>query len=249
MVISEQAWIKYINALRKISATAVEKLRIYMDRHEFASAEGREALIQYAHALATKYGEGAGELSCQMYDALAELSGKALPPAEPAETATVRETAKAVNGSLIQSETGHLVPDAIGCLVRRAGIETTLKNAIRDRAWFAWIPRGDTCAFCLTLASRGWRRASKEALNGNHAEHVHAHCDCAYAVSFDPRGQVEGYDPDALRATYDSMPGSTSEEKINAWRRKLYAENSDEINAQKRAAYHQRKETEDLLNI
>lgn len=46
-------------------------------------------------------------------------------------------------------------------LVKRAGADTTLKNAQRDGAEFAWVPHGDSCAFCLTLASRGWQRASQ----------------------------------------------------------------------------------------
>ena len=45
-----------------------------------------------------------------------------------------------------------------------------LKNALRDGAEFAWVPNGDTCAFCMTLASRGWQRASKRAIKNGHAE-------------------------------------------------------------------------------
>ena len=47
-------------------------------------------------------------------------------------------------------------------LVKRAGADTTLKNAQRDGAEFAWVPHGDSCAFCLTLASRGWQRAGHQ---------------------------------------------------------------------------------------
>ena len=48
--------------------------------------------------------------------------------------------------------------------VKKAGIDTTLQNAYRDRpkkygkkrntgAQVAWVPSGDTCPFCLMLAS------------------------------------------------------------------------------------------------
>ena len=101
-----------------------------------------------------------------------------------------------------------------------------LQNAQRDRAQFAWIPMGDTCAFCLTLGSRGWQNQSKKAMKNGHAEHIHANCDCQYAVRFDGRSTVEGYDPEALKAQYDSFEGKPRE-KINAWRREKYAANPE----------------------
>ena len=99
------------------------------------------------------------------------------------------------------------------------------------------MPHGDTCPFCITLASRGWQKASKKALEGGHAEHIHANCDCEYAVRFDSRTTVAGYDPDKYLRQYANAGGD-----INAMRREQYAANKDAINAQKRAAYAARKE-------
>ena len=117
-------------------------------------------------------------------------------------------------------------------LVKRAGADTTLKNALRDGAEWAWVPQGDTCAFCLTLASRGWQKASQAAIKGGHAEHIHANCDCEYAIRFDGRSTVAGYDPDKYLRQYRAA-GSD----VNALRRVNYAANRERINAQKRAAY------------
>ena len=103
-------------------------------------------------------------------------------------------------------------------------------------------PSGDTCAFCITLASRGWQKASQKAVKGGHAEHIHNNCDCTYAIRFDGKGGVAGYDPDKYRAMYDAAEGDTPQEKINAMRRAQYAEDKDEINARKRAAYAARSE-------
>lgn len=121
-------------------------------------------------------------------------------------------------------------------LVKQAGADTTLKNAIRDGAEWAWVPHGDTCPFCITLASNGWQRASKKALKGDHAQHIHAHCDCEYAIRFDSRTTVAGYDPDKYLEQYYAYGGD-----INAMRRAQYASNKGKINAQKRAAYAARK--------
>ncbi len=103
------------------------------------------------------------------------------------------------------------------------------------------MPRGDTCAFCITLASRGWQKASRAALKGGHAEHIHANCDCEYAVRFDGKSGVEGYDPEKYLKMYENAEGGSSQEKINSMRRELEAGKRDEINARKREAYAEKK--------
>ena len=176
-----------------------------------------------------------------MYDAIASLQGATVPPAVPAATATMDETAKAVVGTM---KTGNvnIVADATGRLVKLVGVDTMLQNALRDGAEWAWIPRGDTCAFCLTLASRGWQKASKNAIKNGHAEHVHANCDCTYAVRFNDSLNVEGYDPQKYLDMYYGADGNSPEARINAMRREFYAKNKETINAQKREAYAKRME-------
>ena len=80
---------------------------------------------------------------------------------------------------------------------------------------------------------------------GLHAEHIHANCDCTYAIRFDSSTTVRGYDPEKYREMYnDADPGGSPKDKINAMRRKFYAENREEINEQKRSAYEKRRERE-----
>jgi hypothetical protein len=144
--------------------------------------------------------------------------------------------AKAINGAIKQAGEGQ-VPQIVGRKVKQAGADTTLKNAIRDGAEFAWIPHGDTCAFCITLASRGWQTASEKALKEGHAEHIHSNCDCEYAVRFSDRDGVRGYNPDFYKRIYDNHGGD-----INAIRREQYQKNKEKINEQKREAYAKRTE-------
>ena len=245
--ITGTAWNNYIKVLRKMSDRAttemlamVNKLSGQYNDGIITQTEYENALIDYAYALATKYGEGAAAAACEMYDAIQALQGGGN-PAVPAETATIGETAKAVKGTL---KTGNpqIVADAVGRLTKLAGVDTMQQNAIENGDEWAWIPRGDTCAFCLTLASRGWHRASKNAIKNGHAEHIHANCDCTYAVRFDKSLDVEGYDPDKYLEMYEGADGNTPEERINALRRKFYADNKEIINEQKRSAYAKRKE-------
>lgn len=120
-------------------------------------------------------------------------------------------------------------PNGVSRLVKRAGADTTLKNAVRDGAEWAWAPHGDTCPFCITLASNGWQKASSKVLKGGHAEHIHANCDCEFAIRFDHSTTVAGYDPEKYLRQYRAA-GSD----VNAMRRIDYAARKDAINAQKR---------------
>ena len=230
MNISEKAWREYVARLARLNQRAGQLMADYIAAHGTGDTD---ALIAYAHALVTKYGEGSAELACQMYDALAAAAKAVVPAAEPAQTAAYSEVARMVQAtkqSLPQMQRG------VSRLVKRAGADTTLKNALRDGAEWAWIPQGDTCAFCLTLASRGWQKASQAAIKGGHAEHIHANCDCEYAIRFDGRSTVAGYDPEKYLRQYRAA-GSD----VNALRRVNYAKNKERINAQKRAAYAARK--------
>ena len=227
MQISAKTWNEYITRLSRLNQKAGQLMRDYIDRHGTADTAD---LIAYAYGLVTKYGEGSAELACQMYDALAEAQGALVPAAEPAETASYNEVARMVNATKDQNPAN--LPNGVSRLVKRAGADTSLRNAARDGAEWAWVPHGDTCPFCITLASNGWQNASDKVLKGGHAQHIHANCDCEFAIRFDHRTTVAGYDPEKYLAQYNAAGGD-----INAMRRIDYAARKDAINAQKRAAY------------
>lgn len=231
MQITAKTWNEYITRLSRLNQKAGQLMRQYIDTHGTGDAD---ALITYAAALVTKYGEGSAELACQMYDALAEAANAGVPAAEPAEPADYGEVARMVNATKNQNPAN--LPNGVSRLVKRAGADTTLKNAVRDGAEWAWVPHGDTCPFCITLASNGWQKASSKVLKGGHAEHIHANCDCEFAIRFDHKTTVAGYDPDKYLAQYNAAGGD-----INKMRRVNYAANKERINAQKRAAYAARK--------
>ena len=231
MQITAKTWNEYITRLSRLNQKPGQLMRQYIDTHGTGDTD---ALITYAAALVTKYGEGSAELACQMYDALAEAANAGVPAAEPAEPADYGEVARMVNATKNQNPAN--LPNGVSRLVKRAGADTTLKNAVRDGAEWAWVPHGDTCPFCITLASNGWQKASSKVLKGGHADHIHANCDCEFAIRFDHNTTVAGYDPEKYLAQYNAAGGD-----INKMRRVNYAANKERINAQKRAAYAARK--------
>jgi hypothetical protein len=240
MQISSKDWENYIKKLNELNETAGRLMSEYISKHGFGDTD---AIISYAYGLITKYGEGSAALSAAMYDAIAEMSGKTLPPAEVAPTADYKEVAEAVNGTIKQSSNPKTTGSTVSRLVKQAGADTMLKNAERDGAQFAWVPSGDTCAFCLTLASNGFQYMSENAKKNGHAEHIHANCDCNYTVRFDNKSGVQSYDPKKYKEIYDNADGD-----INEIRRMQYRENKNRINAQKRETYAERKKDADDNN-
>ena len=230
MTITLNEWVKYRDLLAKLSQTAADEFRdaIWSENGRWHGVGlgniPRDEVIEYAYALVTKYGEGTAALAADMYDAMALLSNANIPEAVVAETAAMSDVAKAVNGAIKVSEDAEYVSAVVGRLVKQAGQDTTVQNALRDGAQFAWIPAGKTCAYCLTLASRGWQNASRQAVKNGHAEHIHANCDCAYMIRFNENTQVEGYNPDEYLSMYQHAEGNTPTERINSMRRAAYAE-------------------------
>lgn len=235
MQISQSDWLRYIRKLSAIDQRAADAMQSWMDANAGASVD---EMIYAASLFAERYGEASASLACEMYDAIALAQGAAVPPAEAAQTATFQETARAVRGTLKNQR--NTVPQTVGRLVKQAGADTMLGNAARDGAQFAWVPMGDTCSFCVMLASRGWQRQSKRGA-ASHAEHIHANCDCTYAVRFDGKSTVQGYDPDKYLQQYENAEGDTWQAKLNSMRRENYAANRERINEQKRVAYANRE--------
>ena len=238
MTITAKSWSNYVQRLRRLNEKAANLMQAYIDRH---GTEDVASLIAYANALVTKYGEGSATLAAQMYDELAEIQNAQVAAAVPAETPDYGTVAKMVKATITSPSA---MIQGVSRLVKQAGADTTLQNARRDRAQFAWIPHGDTCAFCLMLASNGWRNQSQNAMKNGHASHIHSNCDCTYAVRFDSRTTVAGYDPDRYLEQYRAANGN-----LNAMRRADYQANKDMINAQKRAAYLRRKNRRKKVNI
>lgn len=224
MEIPRKAWQNYISKLSKINKKAAQIMTDWIDANGYDSIEN---MIAVANGLTQKYGEASAALACEMYDSIAAASGVAVPPAIPAEVMPEEYVAQAVRKTVDQAPT--TVPNVVGRMVKQAGADTMLQNARRDGAQFAWIPSGDTCAFCITLASRGWQYMSKNALKNGHAEHIHSNCDCEYAIRFSEKDDVAGYDPQKYEEMYRNADGNTPQEKINAMRRAFAEKQSKSV--------------------
>lgn len=91
------------------------------------------------------------------------------------------------------------VLDRVDTEMRRAANQCIAHNASRDpkKPTYARVPVGETCGFCLMLASFGYQYTSEEA-----ASHAHRHCNCRIVPSFG-EAEVRGYDPDAMYGRFN----------------------------------------------
>lgn len=96
---------------------------------------------------------------------------------------------------------------------RRAANKCVAYNASKDPAkpWYGRVPRGETCGFCLMLASFGFY-AKTVAM----AEHSHPNCDCRIVPGFPDKTRVKSYDPDGMYARYsDCLSALGGESGLN----------------------------------
>lgn len=212
MQISEKDWKKFADRLGGLSEKAMEEAAKALSTRELTEAEAAVILKR----LSDKYGEAAAAYAATMYDDIAAASHANVAAAEAAAVksektiaAEVKRTARHKWASIPYKAT------------KQAAVNTMLKNARRDGAEVAWITAGGACPFCMMISSRGWE-PSKDV--DKRTRHIHENCRCMYAVRFDKKTDVGGYDPDALREKWDSLDAVGTKNKLNAWRRDIAAE-------------------------
>lgn len=86
--------------------------------------------------------------------------------------------------------------------VRRSANSCVAYNARRDpkKPKYARVPSGgETCGFCLMLASFGFHYTTEEA-----AGHAHDGCDCRVVPNFG-KASVKGYDADGMYTRYNDV--------------------------------------------
>lgn len=246
MEITKKAWDRYIKLLRKVSDTAADQMKQIILKRQVNTPRGRALAKEVAQALVDKYGAASGALACRYFEEVAKLEGVKGVDAEMVDPRDyVDDLANKLDYRMNRSEDPDYISQAVEEVIKMIVCDTTLKNCAAYDAEWAWIPQGsETCAFCITLASNGWKTPSARILKGQHAEHIHANCDCQFAIRFTNETKYEDYDPDKYLAMYNNAEGYGSKGKIQALRRDLYAQRKDKINAQKRAAYAARKARE-----
>lgn len=185
-------------------------------------------LIDAALRVIESYGVQGKELGAQWYDFCASKAGV------PADAASIEpmdlQGYQFALEDLVSSfdldeidaeEMYRRITEMVGDVAANTSRDAVYENMVRDqfldwrldpndrRVRYARIPVGETCAWCIMLASLGAWYLSYESAGGLDPDHFHAHCDCV----------VVPY------ATPDDIPGYAS--SLGRYRDMYYTANSD----------------------
>lgn len=187
-----------------ISADAKAKVMRVLDRLDWNDVPAcRDAVVTAVNAVLDAYSLAAGQASADFFDASREIAvGSRLGAAvatgrdpDATEGAIRAFVEKVLKGDI--DSFNSAVISRVGYELKRSAGQTMMENDARDplKPRFARVPSGgETCKFCLMLASRGFVYHSKKT--AGEFGHYHDNCDCRIVASWDKDG-VEGYDPTA----------------------------------------------------
>ena len=211
MVLTRQALSEYDARIQKLGDAAYDtvyrRVTQFMKRFPGVAVERvRDFTIESVSYAVSVYGDAAATCAADLYDEMAEASGAKLPTAildTSDVSGFIEKEVRYQAGKYIAGKGEEFASAAAAKAtdqVSRRANETMRRNAKRDGLRYARVPMGgETCTFCIMLASRGFvYKSAKTAGEGNH---FHAHCRCKVVPQFDKRGRetkVEGYDPDEL---------------------------------------------------
>lgn len=174
----------------------------------------REVMLESMYGLVSDYGDAAAVESLGWYLAVrAEAVGlddgflPSLPEQLPEDV--VHASTRWALGELMKGEdldkALKSLNGVLDRLVKKLGRESIVRAADSDPKKPRWarVPHGQTCAWCLMLASRGW--VYLDAQSAGAARQWHADCDCQIVPAWGKKTpKIAGYDPDALHAQYEA---------------------------------------------
>lgn len=184
------------NVTSQLKQAAVDEFLEYV--YEGMSVD---ELTEAATAVAEKYGMLGYELGAQWYDLCTELSGIDADPAElpemDADAVAGRAKsaiANAPEGSSAGDVFKYFLQNEVQNSIRVTGSANLWRDYERGLAGGRWarVPVGETCAWCLMLASQGAWYVSEQSALGAEAGHYHDGCDCIAVYHADP-DSISGY--------------------------------------------------------
>lgn len=165
----------------------------------------RDGLIEAVYGITGRYGDMAATASAQWYE---EIRPPGTFRPSLGDTAPIDQVEGAVRAAVQHlwspnpDQTLTALMGPVQRMIEDAARDTIIKNAGLDPLEPSWarVPSGTkTCAFCTTLASKGFGYTTAEAA----AKQSHNDCRCLIVPSFEKHPKVEGYDPERYKHMYD----------------------------------------------
>lgn len=214
------------NVTNQLQEAAIDEFMEYVH-----SGMTIEEVTEIAVDIAMKFSMLGSELGAQWYDLCSELAGLDVEPAELSEfdESQIRSRVKyQVDNAPADSTIGDVVnkflQDQVQRSIRTTGTANLWRDYERGMAGGRWarVPVGDTCAWCLMLASNGAWYLSEESAIGADPGHYHDGCNCI-AVYHANAESIAGYSKqlESYKAKYYDAENARS---ANANGKQLYDE-------------------------
>ena len=208
-----------------------------------------EEIVEEAVRVAEKFKMLGSELGAQWYDLCSELAGVDVDPAvlEQYDENLLLERAEGAKTAAIKTGNAQGVfsdwlRDEIMSSVRETGTQNLWRDYDRGTVGGKWcrVPVGETCAWCIMLASQGAWYVSKESALGREPDHYHRDCNCI-AVYHADANSISGYS--ALQDYKSMYYGADNARRANASGKTPYPDDLQE-RISKAKAEHSAREAE-----
>lgn len=182
------------NVTRQLVQAAVDEfMKLYSAELSFDETVELMALV------AEQYGLLGSELGAQWYDLCTSLANIDADPADIQQMNAddLRVRAKwYLDNKVDQAQVfQYYLQNVINDSVRTTGGNNLWRDYTRGLVAGKWarVPVGDTCAWCLMLASQGAWYVSKKSALGAEPDHYHDGCNCIAVYHADPN-DIPNYD-------------------------------------------------------
>lgn len=197
----QAAW-AYMAASEKLQAALFQSIRKLWWGLPPDPTNARDFLIDQAQILAARYGDASVGLAAEFFEAATGLTTR-VPGFDLSEA--VEGSVRWAAGDLFEGNSAEAQKKFRGAMQRHAkqpGRDLLFDNSDRRGVTFARVPVGDTCSWCLMLASRGFVYTS--AKNAGEMRQFHDWDDCLIVPS-DAKDLPPEYDPEKLYDLYSNV--------------------------------------------
>lgn len=169
-----------LSAVRSEAGNYFKKLARAEDLMKLGEEARKKAIYHAAVDAVNSFTDAAGSAACDFFDAhVTDARPSSIAPQPWFIKRRLYENIEkyAKTHKLGDDEFVRLLAEEVGGEVVQHANRTTIHNAVKNNLCYARVPFGNSCAFCLMLASRGFVYKT-ETTAGEDKGHYHARCRC-----------------------------------------------------------------------
>nr|DAK34661.1 MAG TPA: minor capsid protein [Caudoviricetes sp.] len=169
-----------LSAVRSEAGNYFKKLARAEDLMKLGEEARKKAIYHAAVDAVNSFTDAAGSAACDFFDAhVTDARPSSIAPQPWFIKRRLYENIEkyAKTHKLGDDEFMRLLAEEVGGEVVQHANRTTIHNAVKNNLCYARVPFGNSCAFCLMLASRGFVYKT-ETTAGEDKGHYHARCRC-----------------------------------------------------------------------